>query len=298
MTAYSYILFNKSLEQARHLGARGGRTYARNQRARRARLPIPPPVAPPRRVPRKQYGVSDFVVPDSSSCFAAALDPIGGLLGVTSTGHRGRVRRPAWLAGRVQGPSPGRHRGHGQLRRGPGPPRHHGWHPVVEVGPLRPSGPPQAGQVRPAGCGQCRPGCPVGPGGSRRAEGPGRRGRSDPGADGRDGRSARSERVAIRGRALAVAAYFMSTYCCDGDYDRDDDDGDHDRDDYDGDYDRDDSDGDHDRNNDDGDHDRYDKHRHDDGDNTCAVVSTGGLALASGLAEIGMGGYAYAYSDM
>lgn len=53
MTAYSYILFNKSLEQARHLGARGGRTYARNQRARRARLPIPPPVAPPRRVPRE-----------------------------------------------------------------------------------------------------------------------------------------------------------------------------------------------------------------------------------------------------
>ena len=51
MTEYPYILFNKSLEQARRLGARGGRTYGRNQRARRAVRPIPPPVAPPVTVP-------------------------------------------------------------------------------------------------------------------------------------------------------------------------------------------------------------------------------------------------------
>jgi hypothetical protein len=38
MTNYPYILFNKSPEQLRRLGARGGRAYGRNQRARRALL--------------------------------------------------------------------------------------------------------------------------------------------------------------------------------------------------------------------------------------------------------------------
>jgi len=45
MTNYP-ILFNKSLLQLRLIGARGGRAYGRNQRARRARLalvPLPPP---------------------------------------------------------------------------------------------------------------------------------------------------------------------------------------------------------------------------------------------------------------
>jgi hypothetical protein len=37
--SYPYILFNKSPEQLRLLGARGGRTYGRNQRVRRHRLP-------------------------------------------------------------------------------------------------------------------------------------------------------------------------------------------------------------------------------------------------------------------
>ena len=53
MTDYPHILFNKSPEQVRRLGACGGRTYGRNQRTRRALLPIPPPVAPPRTVPRE-----------------------------------------------------------------------------------------------------------------------------------------------------------------------------------------------------------------------------------------------------
>jgi hypothetical protein len=53
MTEYTHILFNKSPEQVRCLGAWGGRTHGRNQRARRALLPIPPPVAPPRTVPRE-----------------------------------------------------------------------------------------------------------------------------------------------------------------------------------------------------------------------------------------------------
>jgi hypothetical protein len=44
MTQYPYILFNKSPEQLRLLGALGGKAYGRNQRARRALLTMPPPV--------------------------------------------------------------------------------------------------------------------------------------------------------------------------------------------------------------------------------------------------------------
>jgi hypothetical protein len=39
MAEPSYILFHKSLLQCRSLGARGGRAYGRNLRARRALLP-------------------------------------------------------------------------------------------------------------------------------------------------------------------------------------------------------------------------------------------------------------------
>jgi hypothetical protein len=46
MTDYSHILFNKSPLQLRLLGARGGRAYGRNQRARRARMPMPPAALP------------------------------------------------------------------------------------------------------------------------------------------------------------------------------------------------------------------------------------------------------------
>jgi hypothetical protein len=42
MSDYSYILFNKSPDQLRRLGARGGRAHARNQRARRTRMLTPP----------------------------------------------------------------------------------------------------------------------------------------------------------------------------------------------------------------------------------------------------------------
>ena len=49
MADYSHILFNKTPSQLRLLGARGGRAYGRNQRARRALLPpclaVPLPVA-------------------------------------------------------------------------------------------------------------------------------------------------------------------------------------------------------------------------------------------------------------
>ena len=51
MHNYPYILFNKSPEQLRRLGARGGRAYGRNQRDRRARMPTPPATVPRRAVP-------------------------------------------------------------------------------------------------------------------------------------------------------------------------------------------------------------------------------------------------------
>jgi hypothetical protein len=46
MTIYPYILFNKSPEQLRQLGARGGRTQGRNRRLHRL-LQVSAPPAPP-----------------------------------------------------------------------------------------------------------------------------------------------------------------------------------------------------------------------------------------------------------
>jgi hypothetical protein len=49
MTDHSHIFFNKTPLQLRLIGARGGRTFGRNQRIRRARIaliPTPPPAAP------------------------------------------------------------------------------------------------------------------------------------------------------------------------------------------------------------------------------------------------------------
>ena len=53
MTNYPHILFNKSPEQLRLLGARGGRAYGRNRRDRRAHLPPPPAPAPRQVAPRE-----------------------------------------------------------------------------------------------------------------------------------------------------------------------------------------------------------------------------------------------------
>ena len=116
---------------------------------------------------------------------AAALDPIGGLLGVrefpATTAGYGRLL--GWLGefGTVclvgiegtgsYGAGLSRHVTAAGVR-------------VVEVGPLRPAGPPPARQIGPPGRGQRCPGRPVRPG-PRRAEGPGRRRGGDPRADGR-----------------------------------------------------------------------------------------------------------------
>jgi hypothetical protein len=53
MAEPSCILFNKSLSQCRSLGARGGRAYGRNLRARRALLPTPRAAISPCVAPRE-----------------------------------------------------------------------------------------------------------------------------------------------------------------------------------------------------------------------------------------------------
>ena len=52
MISTGHILFNKTLEEARRLGARGGKAHGRNNRARRARmLPTSAPSDPPPALP-------------------------------------------------------------------------------------------------------------------------------------------------------------------------------------------------------------------------------------------------------
>ena len=53
MSNYPPALFNKSPMQLRLLGARGGRAFGRNQRARRALLSSSPKSVPPRAAPRQ-----------------------------------------------------------------------------------------------------------------------------------------------------------------------------------------------------------------------------------------------------
>jgi hypothetical protein len=53
MTSYPYILFGKTPEQVRLLGARGGKAFGRNNRARRASMATLPQPVPPRVVPRQ-----------------------------------------------------------------------------------------------------------------------------------------------------------------------------------------------------------------------------------------------------
>ena len=116
---------------------------------------------------------------------AAALDPVGGLLGVEEfpATPAGYARLLEWLGG-FGTVVPGRDRGHRQLRRRPGPPRHHRRRPASSRSTALTARTAAGGQVRPPRCRQRRPGRAVRPG-PRRAEGPRRRRRGDPGADGR-----------------------------------------------------------------------------------------------------------------
>ena len=66
MADYSHILFNKSPAQLRLVGARGGRAYGRNQRARRALTPTPPrniPLGAPRETTAQAIAVLDAQFP-------------------------------------------------------------------------------------------------------------------------------------------------------------------------------------------------------------------------------------------
>ena len=64
MNHYPYILFNKSPEQLRRLGARGGRAHGCNQRARRAQMSKPLPTAP-MRVARRETTAQAIAVLDA-----------------------------------------------------------------------------------------------------------------------------------------------------------------------------------------------------------------------------------------
>ena len=63
MADYSHILFNKSPLQLRLLGARGGKAFGRNQRARRALRPEPVATIPA--PPRCQTTADDIALLDS-----------------------------------------------------------------------------------------------------------------------------------------------------------------------------------------------------------------------------------------
>jgi hypothetical protein len=64
MDDYSHILFNKTPQQLRLIGARGGKAFGRNQRAHRALLPPPAATVPPP-APRCQTTAEDIAVLDA-----------------------------------------------------------------------------------------------------------------------------------------------------------------------------------------------------------------------------------------
>jgi hypothetical protein len=68
MTEYPYILFHKTPEDLRRIGARGGRAQARNRRARlqaQAQLPQPPAIVihPPAETAAEAIAVLDAQFP-------------------------------------------------------------------------------------------------------------------------------------------------------------------------------------------------------------------------------------------
>ncbi len=65
MPNYPYILFNKSPEQLRRLGRRGGRAYGRNRRVRRAQISTPVAAIALRAVPREKTAGEAIAVLDA-----------------------------------------------------------------------------------------------------------------------------------------------------------------------------------------------------------------------------------------
>jgi len=118
---------------------------------------------------------------------AAALDPVGGLLGVEEfpVSPAGYARLLGWLGGFGTVALVGIE---GTGSYGAGLARYLACAGVrvVEVDRSDRQDRRRQGNPRPAGCRERGPGRPVRPG-PRRAEGAGRRGRGDPGADGRSG---------------------------------------------------------------------------------------------------------------
>jgi hypothetical protein len=53
---YPYTLFNKSPLELRRIGALGGKAHGRNQRARRALMPMPPAATPLHSAPQQTTG--------------------------------------------------------------------------------------------------------------------------------------------------------------------------------------------------------------------------------------------------
>jgi hypothetical protein len=64
MDDYSHIFFNKTPQQLRRIGARGGKAFGRNERARRALLPAPASTAP-LPAPPSQTTAADIAVLDA-----------------------------------------------------------------------------------------------------------------------------------------------------------------------------------------------------------------------------------------
>ena len=123
---------------------------------------------------------------------AAALDPVGGLLGTrefpaTAAGYAGLL---GWL-GKFGDVALVGVEGTGSYGAGPGPVPGGARRPGGGGGPGRPAGPAPQRQVRPAGRGQRRPRRAVRPG-IGGAQGPRRGGGGDPGADGRQAQRPRT----------------------------------------------------------------------------------------------------------
>jgi len=64
MDDYSHIFFSKTPQQLRRIGARGGKAFGRNERARRALLPAPASTVPLPAAPR-QTTAEDIAVVDA-----------------------------------------------------------------------------------------------------------------------------------------------------------------------------------------------------------------------------------------